>query len=286
MYQDFRWTRVAEQRNIILRKDEPLQPYVIVELAKAMQSEIFVDVGANIGAYSLFMSSLECIHNVYSFEAASETFGELRENVRLNDRAGKIHTFNQAVSDTEGSVRFGLVGSFSGANSVVSTSIHDAEKFTKETVVDCVSLDHAVTERSKGICVKIDVEGHEKAVLAGAKHLLMENAGVIQLENYALGDSSLSELLRGYGYTEIFSIGPDVYFTNRQQTLRPEVVLAALSRAAGIMIRADVDIRTANHGRPGRVRLCSGAVLEISGPLASFARNLKAKLTSSRQGHS
>lgn len=282
MYQHFSWTPVGEARNAILRRYEPVQPYVFLELAKEFGSEVFVDVGANIGAYSVFLSSLACIQRVYSFEAAPETYDELKKNVGLNDPDGKVQTFHKAISHCEGEVRFGIVGSFSGANSIVSTSIHEQKKFTGEVFVDCVPLDRVVSEKSKNICIKIDVEGHEKAVLAGAKSLLTENGSLIQVEDYLGGDSSPSELLRSYGYTKIFSIGPDGYFTNRQEKLTAEVVLSAFARAATTLIRSNFEIPTTATDSSCRVRMGPGVALEISGSLARYARSLKRRLSSSR----
>jgi FkbM family methyltransferase len=277
MYQHFSWTTVGEARNAILRLYEPVQPYVFLELAKDLGSEVFVDVGANIGAYSVFLSSLASIQRIYSFEAALETYNELEKNVSLNNHAGKIQTFHKAISEREGKVRFGIVGSFSGANSIVSTSIHQQPKFTGEVVVDCAPLDDVVSERSKNICIKIDVEGHEKAVLAGAKSLLTENASLVQVEDYLGADSSPSEILRSYGYVKIFSIGPDGYFTNRPDKLTADVVLSAFARAATTLIRSNFEIKTAT-----RLRMGPGVALEITGPLARFARSLKRKLSSPR----
>lgn len=275
MYQNFSWTKVGEQRNEILKKYEPVQPYIFLEFAREMESGVFIDVGANIGAYSIFLSSLECVRKVYSFEAASVTFHELQKNVQLNDKQGKIQISNLAISDQEGTVCFGIVGDFSGANSILSTSIHRANKFTKETTAKCVPLDSVVTERSQCISVKIDVEGHERAVLVGAKHLLTENGVFIQVEDYAAKDASVSDLLEEYGYSRLLSIGPDVYFTNRNRILSAEAIISAFERATAKMIQANFEVSADRTSPPIRVHCGRGAAFEISGPLAAFARRLR-----------
>ena len=282
MYQNFRWTTVGEQRNFLLRLYEPLQPYIFLELARELGSDIFIDVGANIGAYSIFLSSLDSVRKIYSFEAASETFNELKRNVELNDSHHKIAPFNTAISDHEGKVRFGIVADFSGANSVVDTSIHSTPQFKRESVVDCVPLDSAVPERSRNMCVKIDVEGHEKAVLDGAQKLLTNNVAFIQLENYSRQDLSVSNTLKGYGYVELFSIGPDVYFTNRPQILSAEAIISVFERAIGGLIKSNLETLFTPTDPPIRVKLFWGTVLEFSGTPARIARGLRKKFVATQ----
>jgi FkbM family methyltransferase len=278
MYQKFEWTKVAKARNSILRKYEPIQPYVFLELAKEIDANIFIDIGANIGAYSIFLSSLDKISKIYAFEADPQTFEELKRNVQLNDHLNKIEIFNTAISDCEKELRFGIVGEYSGANSIIGTSIHSAEKFVKEMLVNCVPLDNIVTEKSRRVCVKVDVEGHEKEAITGACNVLRGNEAVIQLENYDRDDSSLRLLLESYNYKEILSIGPDMYFTNIQEFLEPEVTIRAFEKATAEFIKSNFEPTLSDADQPVRVRLLFGVAVEISGRAARFARKVRDKL--------
>jgi FkbM family methyltransferase len=278
MYQKFEWTKIAKERNSILKKYEPIQPYVFLELAKEIKANVFVDIGANIGAYSIFMSSLECVSKIYSFEAEPNTFEELKSNVRLNDHLNKIEIFNTAISDSEKELRFGIVGEYSGANSLIGTSIHGSEKFVKEMLVHCVPLDSIVPEKSSTLCIKIDVEGHEKEVVTGARNIFCDNKVIVQLENYDNNDSSLRDLLKNYNYKEIFSIGPDMYFTNVPECLGPEITVRVFERAAAELIKSNFEISLPDTEKPIKVRLFSGIAVEISGSTARFARRLRDKL--------
>ena len=90
MYNEFQWTPASGERNRILRSLEPLQPYLLMDLACQAGATVFVDVGANIGAYSLFFSKLEGMSSIYAFEPSPLTFTELNRNVALNELGGRI----------------------------------------------------------------------------------------------------------------------------------------------------------------------------------------------------
>ncbi len=277
MYQRYEWTKIGKDRNSILRNYEPIQPYILIELAKEIAAEIFIDVGANIGAYSVFMSSLGCISKIYSFEADPNTFGELKNNVQLNDHSSKAEIFNTAISDRKEQMRFGIVNDYSGANSIIGTSIHSTEKFTKEILIDCVPLDSIIAEKSRKICMKVDVEGHEKEVITGAKNVLSNNKVIVQLENYD-DDPTVKNLLSSYGYRQIFSMGPDMYFTNIDENLNPEIVIKVFERSVAELIKSNFDSPAPDTGHPIKARLFFGIAVEISGPPARMARRLRDRL--------
>ena len=58
--------------------------------------------------------------------------------------------------------------------------------------------------------MKIDVEGHEEAVLMGARSLLANNQCFLQIESFDL--SRIEPLLKEAGYTVKSHIGEDYIF--------------------------------------------------------------------------
>jgi FkbM family methyltransferase len=273
MYERYKWTSASQRRNQILRQYEPIQPFVLMELAKQTRAEMFVDIGANIGAYTVFMSSLNDVKVIHSFEPSSDTFAELSRNLKLNN-VGKAVLHRQGVSDSTKTVRFGIVSQYSGANSIVATSIHDAGRFTDEVSIDCVSLDEALRYEGISICLKIDVEGHEKNVLLGARKLLTNNGAVIQLEQYAPSDHQIADLLASYGYERLFTLGPDCYFSNLSTQLGASERIAILERAVGELIKSGFE-EPMLADKPVTVKLASGIRVEISGSYAAVARRIK-----------
>jgi hypothetical protein len=84
---------------------------------------------------------------------------------------------------------------------------------TEERKVPCIALDTEYSFRDCQICFKIDVEGHESSVIAGAKDLLGKNKCFLQIEIYRGQEEGL-KTLADLGYKQILKIGPDHYFTN------------------------------------------------------------------------
>ncbi len=273
MYQQFRWTKIADARNAILRDYEPLQPYVLIEFGKLIQADVFIDIGANIGAYSMFFSSLPSIQNIYAFEPSPRTRDELLLNVKLNGLSDKIKIFDSALSDQRTTVKFGIVNDYSGANSIVGTSIHESAKFLSQVDIACAPLDSIFQEKNRKLCMKIDVEGHEKEVVLGSLTTLKQNRVVIQLEKYLENDNSVSEVLSEVNYRQIFSIGPDCYFTNAGDSISEKNIISVFEKAAENLIKSNFQPRL--DDAPIRIEPLRGIAFEISGRLAKMARHVK-----------
>ena len=134
-------------------------------LAQA-ESPVFVDVGANIGAYSLIASESPAV-TVVAFEPIPAAHAKLKRNLALNGRTG-VHTLNMAASSEPGHLRMTCDGA-SSVNRVVDAGGRSTGKHEETTLVDVTTLDIACAElRVAPSLIKIDVEGHELSVLRGA----------------------------------------------------------------------------------------------------------------------
>lgn len=134
--------------------------------------DIFVDVGANIGYYTILASFIVGDQGrVVAVEASPCIFDNLKRNIERN-RIRNTRALNLAVSDHAGKVQiFG-----GGEGNIGETSIlpQDGSKF--ETEVDSATLDSIPFEEEKKRIrlVKIDVEGAECFVADGMHQLLDE----------------------------------------------------------------------------------------------------------------
>ena len=276
MWQFFSWTNRSIDRNLILQKYEPLQPFFLLSLAKRLNSEIFFDVGANIGAYTLLLSTLSNMRSAYAIEASAEAFSELQNNVHLNHLQYFIECLNFAASDSNGFADFGIVSSVSGANAILSTSIHAPEKIIKHIQIPTRRLDSAFDFREKQICLKIDTEGHEKNVLYGAKNLLVQNEWIIQIENYESNEAAA--LLLEYGGEKVARIGPDEYFYKGSCPFSDSVsIMEAWEEAAEWAVQWS---RSGGFERPrpaaAKRRILPDVTVEASGRTLRYLRALKA----------
>jgi len=160
--------------------------------------DVFVDVGASVGVYSIF--AIEQGASVVAFEPNSEAARIFEQNMELNGYEASL--FEVALSDREGSIE--MTFDLDVANHLVFG--HD-ERSTDLRKVPTMTLDAVIGERHVA-GVKIDAEGTERLVLEGACRALAERRiKMLQLEwNYSskkvLGETRepLAALLSTAGY--------------------------------------------------------------------------------------
>ena len=130
--------------------------------------DAFVDVGSNVGAYTVLAASVEGV-KVAAFEPSSLNRARIEENVRLNRLDGRVSVHAEAVSDRNGTA------AFTTELDTVNHLLDPADATSSATeLVQTVTLDEALppdTFRRVSL-VKIDVEGAELLVLAGAEALI------------------------------------------------------------------------------------------------------------------
>ena len=125
---------------------------------------IVLDVGANIGAYTvLFAQWTGASGRVIAFEPSPDSVLGLREHVRLNGVADRVEIVEAAVSSRDGSAAFDCAGA-SGANAIVADGTAIAGAITVRTTTLDAFCD---ARRLRPSMIKIDVEGAELDVLRG-----------------------------------------------------------------------------------------------------------------------
>lgn len=146
--------------------------------------DIFVDVGANIGLFSL--TAAFCFKDagkVFAFEPAGQTFKRLKDNVTLNSHSN-VHCFQLALSDETG--EFPLFTSEDGYDAWNSFAPPIAGKSFSREFIQCDTWNHFARRYNligKVTMMKIDVEGLETRVLAGGLETLSrDDAPILQVE--------------------------------------------------------------------------------------------------------
>lgn len=132
-------------------------------------NDIFIDVGACIGDYSLFASSIITNGHVYAFEPFKKSIEMFEENITLNG-IKNISIYKGVASDKNGYERLSVE-----KESEVNHITHG--KKTGNTIkIPSITLDTYIVENNiKQIAIlKIDVEGSEMKVLKGAEKSIQE----------------------------------------------------------------------------------------------------------------
>lgn len=161
--------------------------------------DLFLDVGANIGSYSLLAGGgvgCTCV----SIEPVPETYEKLRRNIGANDLFGSIETHNVGAGSSPGSLRFST--GLDTVNHVVSEGEDVAS-----VDVNVVILDDVLGDRCPRV-IKIDVEGFELEVLRGLERSLRSEsleAIVMEVngsgERYGVSDQEICDFLTVRGFT-------------------------------------------------------------------------------------
>jgi FkbM family methyltransferase len=150
--------------------EEELSDYISRELQFDF-NDIFLDVGANIGWYSLLLNNITPPDTkIYAFEPDKLNFELLSFNVKKN-KADKVTCINKAISDkAETKELFLYPNKNRGRHSLLP--INNGEKINVETI----QLEKFITDNSidfkKIKFMKMDIEGYEYIALKGANKLL------------------------------------------------------------------------------------------------------------------
>ena len=126
------------------------------------KSDTVIDIGANIGYYTLFFSSLAA--KVYAFEPDPTNFSILQKNVAANKLTNVILE-QKAVSNKNGKIYLKL--------NHLNTAGHHITEISKDTIpIETITLDDYIDHAD---FIKMDIEGAETLALMGMKRLLQKD---------------------------------------------------------------------------------------------------------------
>ena len=126
--------------------------------------DLFVDVGANVGSYTVLASRL-CGARSIAFEPDPGTCQNLADNIRANNIQSLVSAHESAVGADIGQI------SFSMDKDTVNHIIEAGDRADSVRSVAITTLDAALAGLHPAL-IKIDVEGHEPAVVHGAQEIL------------------------------------------------------------------------------------------------------------------
>jgi len=175
------------------------------------KTSVCVDVGANVGYFTMLMAKKASFGKVYAFEPIPLNASLLRASAELN-RLENIEIIESAVGASDGEV------TLSQSTDSAYSSIRDTARKAVERVISVpiTTLDNFVRQRSiHSIDVlKVDVEGAEGLVLMGSQELLGDierRPNVVLMElfdenlsSYDANSSAIIDMMQAFGYTAFF----------------------------------------------------------------------------------
>ncbi len=162
--------------------------------------DIFVDIGANIGPYTILACAAKKARG-YCFEPVPSTFARLLNNLRINGLLDSVQAYNMGLGEKDGEALFTF--SLNTSNHVLMSNEQGQDAF----LVKMKPLDTVITDAFPTI-IKIDVEGYEMFILQGMPYILENSAlhsVIIELnghgERYGFSDNEIIQKMSDFGFS-------------------------------------------------------------------------------------
>jgi len=161
-------------------------------LENVSEGDVALDVGANIGYFTLLFASLVGKEGkVFSFEPEPSNFEILKKNVKLNNFQN-VELQNAAVGDSSGELELYLSEKAAGQHRIYESNNSGKNHIT----VRAINLDEFFNNNylsEKISFIKIDAEGSEFGVLKGMEKILSQNKNINLIMEFS------PEQIRDYG---------------------------------------------------------------------------------------
>ncbi|MFC1548338.1 FkbM family methyltransferase [Candidatus Omnitrophota bacterium] len=187
------------------------EPDTVSWIEKYIKSgDTALDIGANVGAYSLIMAKVMGDKGkVYAFEPAWQNFQKLNKNIILNKCQDRMVALNIALSDEK------KIDIFNYRDLTYGSSLHtvgeavdfvgkEFEPAMRQEIM-CYTVDGFVKEFGIGEVnhIKLDVDGIEAKVIKGAQGLLRSSACrsmMVELNEDFEADRECLDLIKSCGF--------------------------------------------------------------------------------------
>ena len=186
---------VTHFRWYLFKTKEPEVRHYIDEYTS--EDDVFFDIGANIGVFSIYAAKRHPNLSVYSFEPEYSNLNTLKNNIVSNDLTTRINIYSAAIGNFVGMSRLHLQDLTAG--SAAHTESKESISFTDEGYpvicsegVISITVDYICDQL--GIIpnsMKIDTDGNEGKILDGAKNTLTNKlfrSVIIEVPDGEVGD--------------------------------------------------------------------------------------------------
>jgi FkbM family methyltransferase len=154
------------------KEHEPFETLILKYFLQ--KNSVYVDIGANIGYFSLIAGSIAKNGKVFSFEPYPLNFELLEKNIIANNFAN-IQTFQYAVSNQN---TFVDIFSSDANKGNVRLFKNDLEGYMEEhqlnKLVKCTTLDTILDDSIDPDIIKMDIQGGEMLALKGMKKIIQK----------------------------------------------------------------------------------------------------------------
>lgn len=180
-----KWIAARAGLDVRRRSHDPAAQ--LVRLLGHHEVDLVLDVGAHVGGFARGLFQFGYSGDVVSFEPSSLAFNALETAASASGKPW--HAVRAALGDRSGSVRLNIAGNSGASSSILPMEPLHAEvaptsRYVDSEEVPLITIDSFIESMPMPVVtpfLKIDVQGYEEAVLAGAERTLESCVGV-QLE--------------------------------------------------------------------------------------------------------
>ena len=180
-----------------------------------------IDVGANIGTFSIKAGNIVKNGRVLCFEPFPKNFEILKENILLNRMEKVIKAFNSAVGGKKGDAELFFHERDSGGGSFYQ---HGNIDKLKSIQVNCITLEDIFNENNLKSCdfLKMDCEGAEENILLNTPKNILQKIKTLTIEWHddlsKIGFEKFKEFLKDNGYQVDFDKNTGTLYAQRKQS--------------------------------------------------------------------
>lgn len=166
------------------------------------QSSVFLDIGANIGYFSILGSKINPSCRIFAFEPSKGSLHFLKKNIEVNNCAN-VKIIDKAVSDITGSLTFHEVTNskypwikhnLNGSNSLNESSLK-LEHFSYS--VEVTTIQKCVEENNLNLIdlIKLDTECTEHWIIKNSIEIINRHLPIIICEIYPVIEKEIQDLI-------------------------------------------------------------------------------------------
>lgn len=169
--------------------------------------DLFLDVGANLGLYSVLAAKGGLADRIVAFEPDVRNRVQMEANLLMNGLLSRVEIVAKAVSKETGSTGFLISPDTVTGQSKVGAGAGAIQ-------VETVRLDDFLDVAGLRVFIKMDIEGRELEAIRGMERLLATNKVFLQVECFAANTPALDEAMATLGMKRRHQIDHDHFFSN------------------------------------------------------------------------
>jgi len=180
-----------------------------------------IDIGANIGTFSIKAGNIARNGKVLCFEPFPKNFNTLKENISINNFENNIKAFNLAVAGKRGKSELFFHERDSGGGSFYH---HGNTEELKSIKISCVTLEDIFNENNLKSCefLKMDCEGAEEDILLNTPEEILQKIKTITIEWHddlsKIGFKKFEEFLKDNDYRVDFDKNTGTLYAQGKQS--------------------------------------------------------------------